>query len=412
MPIGLAAVVLTALFVPESRAPRSRRLDPVGQVLVIVALASLTYAIIEGPRAGWSSAQTIGTFALSLLALTGVILYEPRRKDPLIDLRFFRSAPFSGATLIAISAFAAFSGFLLINTLYLQDVRGYSPLQAGLCTLPMAAAALVCSPLSGARAQPPRAAAAAVHRRQLHGRERRRADNADAVDAAGAAARVYAVFGIGFGCVNPPITYTAVRACPTTRRAWRPRWPRPAARSGQALGRGGDRLDPRRGGRRRHRHAACLGEPPGVVADRRLRRGVLVLGMRPPTGRWARAQTATPARRRDGSRRKRRRGGRCSRHEAALTTGPARGMRPRRLAPAWLLVGVRYVLPAAIVIAGLVIMALGSENDLEGGASIVSAGLAIYFLNWLFRIGARGDHERRDEDEAREYFQRHGRWPS
>ena len=58
IPIGLAAVVLTALYVPESRAARARRIDPVGQLLVIVALASLTYAIIEGPRAGWSSAQT------------------------------------------------------------------------------------------------------------------------------------------------------------------------------------------------------------------------------------------------------------------------------------------------------------------------------------------------------------------
>jgi hypothetical protein len=77
----------------------------------------------------------------------------------------------------------------------------------------------------------------------------------------------------------------------------------------------------------------------------------------------------------------------------------------------WLLVGMRYVLPAAIVIGGLVIMALGSENDLEGGASIVSAGLAVYFLNWLFRIGARGDREREDEQAAREYFARHGRWP-
>lgn len=78
---------------------------------------------------------------------------------------------------------------------------------------------------------------------------------------------------------------------------------------------------------------------------------------------------------------------------------------------ALLLLGVRYVLPVAIVIGGLVVMALGSENDLEGGASIVSAGLAVYFLNWLFRIGARGDRERDDEDAAREYFARHGRWP-
>jgi hypothetical protein len=77
----------------------------------------------------------------------------------------------------------------------------------------------------------------------------------------------------------------------------------------------------------------------------------------------------------------------------------------------WLLVGMRYVLPAVIVIAGIVIMALGSENDLEGGASIVSAGLAVYFLNWLFRIGARGDRERESEHAAREYFAKHGRWP-
>jgi hypothetical protein len=141
-------VILTALYVPESRALRARRIDPVGQVLVFVTLASLTYAIIEGPNAGWFSAQTVATFALALVALVSFILYEPRRKDPLIELRFFRSAPFSGATVIAVSAFAAFVGFLFVNTLYLQDVRGYSALDAGLCTLPLAAAALVCSPLS------------------------------------------------------------------------------------------------------------------------------------------------------------------------------------------------------------------------------------------------------------------------
>lgn len=78
---------------------------------------------------------------------------------------------------------------------------------------------------------------------------------------------------------------------------------------------------------------------------------------------------------------------------------------------ALVLVGIRYVLPIAVVIAGLVIMALGSESDLEGGASIVSAGLAIYFVNWLFRIGADGDHERDAEQAARDYFNQHGRWP-
>jgi len=72
---------------------------------------------------------------------------------------------------------------------------------------------------------------------------------------------------------------------------------------------------------------------------------------------------------------------------------------------------MRYVLPAIVSLAGLVIMLLGSDADLEGGASIVSAGLAIYAVNWLFRIGATGDREREREDAARAYFERHGRWP-
>ncbi len=236
VPIALAALVLTALFVPESRAPRPRRIDPVGQILVIVALASLTYAIIEAPHAGWSSAQTIGTFALSALALAGLVFYEPRRKDPLIELRFFRSAPFSGATLIAISAFAAFGGFLFLNTLYLQDVRGYSALQAGLCTLPMAGAALASSLLSGR----------AVGRRG----PRLPLFIAGGCMAASAAVLttltpstplalllgVYAVFGVGFGTVNAPITYTAVSGMPNSQAGVAAAIASTSRQVGQALG--------------------------------------------------------------------------------------------------------------------------------------------------------------------------------
>jgi hypothetical protein len=101
VPVGLAALVLSALFVPESRAPRARGVDLVGQLLVIMMLASLTYAIIEGPGADWTSARTLGSFGVAAAAFTGLIYCEPRRDEPLIDLRFFRSAPFSGATVIA-----------------------------------------------------------------------------------------------------------------------------------------------------------------------------------------------------------------------------------------------------------------------------------------------------------------------
>ena len=76
-----------------------------------------------------------------------------------------------------------------------------------------------------------------------------------------------------------------------------------------------------------------------------------------------------------------------------------------------LLIAVRYVLPSVVVFAGLVIMAMGSESDLEGGAGIISAGLAIFFLNWLYRMGASGEAQRDREDAAREYFDKHGHWP-
>jgi EmrB/QacA subfamily drug resistance transporter len=136
VPLGLAAIVLTLRFIPESRAPRPRRFDPVGQSLVVVLLGSVTYGIIEASAAGLSA---------SVVALLGLLLYEPRREDPLIDLRFFRSVPFSSAIAISVAAFATLGGFLFLNTLYLQEVRGLSPVQAGLATVPMALMLVVVS---------------------------------------------------------------------------------------------------------------------------------------------------------------------------------------------------------------------------------------------------------------------------
>src|SRR3954452_12127374 len=89
IPLGLVAIALTLRFIPESRAPRPRRFDPVGQVLVIVLLSTLTYGIIEAPGRGWSSAATVATLSGAGLALLGLLVYEPRREDPLVDLRFF-----------------------------------------------------------------------------------------------------------------------------------------------------------------------------------------------------------------------------------------------------------------------------------------------------------------------------------
>src|SRR5690348_15153861 len=86
VPVGLAVIALTALFVPESRAPRPRRIDPVGQALVIVTLASLTYAIIEGGRAGFGATQVVVLLAVALACGVALVLYELRRREPLLEM--------------------------------------------------------------------------------------------------------------------------------------------------------------------------------------------------------------------------------------------------------------------------------------------------------------------------------------
>jgi EmrB/QacA subfamily drug resistance transporter len=217
IPIGVAAIILTALFVPESRAPRARRLDPVAQILIVVLLASLTYGIIEGPNAGWASARILACFGLAAAALICLLAYEPRRNEPLIDLRFFRSAPFSGATVIAVSAFAALGGVLFLSTLYLQDVRGYSALHAGLCLLPIGAMTLLLAPLAGriVAARGPRLPLIVAGIATTAGGIMLTRLTRDS--SVGYLVASYVVFGIGCGTVNAPITNTAVSGMPRSQ---------------------------------------------------------------------------------------------------------------------------------------------------------------------------------------------------
>lgn len=212
LPVGLAALLLTFRYVPESRATKARRPDPVGQLLVIALLGSLTYAIIEAPNSG--APKVIAFGALALAALLSLLWYEPRRAEPFIDLRFFRSAPFSGATVVAISAFAAFGGFLFLSTLYLQNVRGLTALNAGLWMLPMAALTFVSAPLSGrlVGSRGPRlsllvAGVAMTASGVLFAAFEAETSNVTLVIG-------YVLFGLGFGFVNAPITNTAVSGMP------------------------------------------------------------------------------------------------------------------------------------------------------------------------------------------------------
>jgi EmrB/QacA subfamily drug resistance transporter len=217
IPVGLAGVVLTAMLIPESRVVQPRKLDPVGQVLVVVALAALTYAIIQGPVFGWSSPRIAGFLAGAIIALIALVVYESRRDQPLVDPRFFRSAPFSGAVAVGIASFAALGGALFLATLYLQDVQGLSPVQAGLRVLPAAAGMAICSPLAG------RLVASSGPRIPLllagAGLTLGCAAIARATGGpdSGYLAVAYEVFGIGAGMANPVITTVAVSGMPPSQ---------------------------------------------------------------------------------------------------------------------------------------------------------------------------------------------------
>jgi EmrB/QacA subfamily drug resistance transporter len=217
IPIGLAAIALTARFVPESKAPVARRPDIAGQALLIAMLGSLTYAIIEGPALGWGAPAILALFALAAASLVAFAGYEARRVEPVLDPRFFRSVPFAGSVLTAITAFAAMGGFLFLATLYLQDALGESALRAGLHIMPLA---VIMAP------------GAVLSSRILARRGARLPMLASGVSLAAGGVLLsrltiasptwpivlaFCVFGIGAGMVNPPITYAAVSGMPTTQ---------------------------------------------------------------------------------------------------------------------------------------------------------------------------------------------------
>jgi len=217
IPVGLAAIVLIAMLVPESRTPRPRRPDPVGQILVIVLLGALTYAIIEAPVVGWHSTRIFGLLTVATGALGTLVGYESRRAEPLIDPRFFRSVPFSGAVLTAICSYAALGGFLFLSPMYLQDVRGLSALNAGLLLLPAGAALAVCAPVGGlivARRGtriPLLIAGAALTLSSVA------LSRLTSVSPGFGVELSYELFGIGSGMVNTAITSTAVAGMPPSQ---------------------------------------------------------------------------------------------------------------------------------------------------------------------------------------------------
>ena len=138
VPFAAAAFLLGIRYVPESRDPRPGAFDLPGAVLSTAGFSLLVYAIIEAPGQGWTSSLIVGLLAASVALLGAFLWWEHRVDEPMLDLRFFRSASFSVGTAAVSVAFFALLGGLFALTQYLQFVHGYSAIEAGAIMSPIA----------------------------------------------------------------------------------------------------------------------------------------------------------------------------------------------------------------------------------------------------------------------------------
>ena len=148
LPIVAVALIAGRFLVPESRDESEPKLDPRGFVLSFVALTSLVWGLIEAPSRGWTDGLVLGAFAFSASMLVAFIAWERRAPAPMLDLALFRNPRFSASSSAISLAFFALFGVIFFLTQYLQEVRGYSALDAGLRTLPVAAGLVIGGPFS------------------------------------------------------------------------------------------------------------------------------------------------------------------------------------------------------------------------------------------------------------------------
>jgi EmrB/QacA subfamily drug resistance transporter len=149
VPVGIVTFVLSLRLIPESRDEHAgQSYDVAGAVTVTAGLMTLVYAIVGAQSHGWGSARTIGLFALALVLLAGFVVIELRAKAPLVRLSIFRIRSLLTANVSMFLAASGMFAMFFFNTLYLQHVLGYGPLQAGLAFLPFTAGIMVSAGLA------------------------------------------------------------------------------------------------------------------------------------------------------------------------------------------------------------------------------------------------------------------------
>ena len=150
VPVGILGIVVARWAIDESRdTSREQRLDLPGLATSAVGLFALTYALIEANSYGWTSARILGLFAVAAIALAAFVLLERHQRVPMLDLALFRDSTFTGANLTMLLVSLAMFGIFFFNSLFLQNVLGYSATQTGAVFLPMTLLIILVAPWAG-----------------------------------------------------------------------------------------------------------------------------------------------------------------------------------------------------------------------------------------------------------------------
>jgi len=149
VPVGLLAIAATLLLVTESKDETHESLDLPGLGTSALGLFALTYGLIEANSYGWTSARIVGSFAVAVVSLVSFVLIERRRRYPMLDLTLFRSGTYTGANVSMLLVALSMFGVFFFVSLYMQNVLGYSAVQAGAAFLPMTVLIILIAPIAG-----------------------------------------------------------------------------------------------------------------------------------------------------------------------------------------------------------------------------------------------------------------------
>ena len=149
VPVGVVAVAASLLLIKESKDETHESLDLPGLGTSALGLFALTYGLIEGNDYGWSSARIVGSFVVAAVSLASFVVIERRRRSPMLDLTLFRSGTYTGANVAMLLVALSMFGVFFFVSLYMQNVLGYSAVQAGAAFLPMTLIIIVVAPIAG-----------------------------------------------------------------------------------------------------------------------------------------------------------------------------------------------------------------------------------------------------------------------